>query len=190
MAALAAVAACLAAAAAQVPDAREALRLGRTQDETLYASFSKGYNLSAAQPVASAEIITPFRRAVLIVREHAQLGEYGFTERDLELAMKPHLGLVTFVVQVDLHPLNNYAKPPAYEVYISTGSGLPPLAAPAIRRDPLYAMGGPGSALVGIRLEITLPRDKIAAAPAPELIVTNEHADIVWRARVDLSRFR
>jgi len=35
------VVALLAVAAAQMPDAREAIRLGRTQDETLFASFSK-----------------------------------------------------------------------------------------------------------------------------------------------------
>lgn len=176
--------------AAQFPDAREALRLGRTQDDALYASFSNGYQLGAVDPVASAEIVTEFRRAVLIVREHAQLGEFGFTERDLDAAIKPHLGRVTFIVQVTLHPLNTYQKVPAYDLYISTGAATPPLAAPSIRRDPIYAVGGPGSALVGIRLEITLPRAPIASAAAPELIVTNEHADVVWRARIDLSRFR
>jgi hypothetical protein len=175
--------------AAQFPDAREALRLGRTQDEALYASFAKGYQLAASDPVASAEIITEFRRAVLIVREHAQQGEFGFTERDLDVAMKPHRGLITFVVQVQLHPLNTYQKAPAYDLYVSTGADSPPLAAP-IAREPQYALGGPGSALVGIRLEITVPRERLAAAPAPELIVTNERADVVWRARVELARFR
>src|SRR6266545_2753907 len=180
----------LAGAAAQANDARDALRLGRSQDEALYAAFSKGYSLSPADPVASAEIITEFRRAVLIVREHAQQGEFGFTERDLNVAMQPHVGKVTFVVQVKLHPLNTYQKVPAYDLYISTGANSPPVATPAMTREPIYAIGGPGSALVGVRLEATLPRDRILAARTPELIVTNEYADLVWRARVDLSRFR
>jgi hypothetical protein len=178
------------AGAAQLPDAREALRLGRTQDEALFAAFSKGYSLSPAEPVSSAEIVTEFRRAVLIVRERALRGEFGFTEHDLEIAMKPHLGLVTFIVEVKLHPLNTYQKVPAYDLYVSTGPNSPPVAAVSARRDPVYALGGPGSALVGVRLEATMPSAGIAAAPAPELIVTNDAADVVWRARLDLARFR
>ena len=59
-----------------------------------------------------------------------------------------------------------------------------------MKRDPVYALGGPVASLLGVRLEATFPRDKIAAGPAPELIVTNDTADVLWRARIDLSRFR
>jgi hypothetical protein len=177
------------AAAVQL-DAREALRIGRTQDDALYAAFSSGYALAPSGPVSSAEIITEFRRAVMIVREHAQRGEFGFTERDLNAAMKPHEGHVSFVVQVQLHPLNIYQGVPLYEMYVSTGSNTPPLASPATARQPVYALGGPGSALIGLRLEGTFPRAPIAAAAAPELVVTDQHADVIWRARLDLSRYR
>ena len=64
------------------------------------------------------------------------------------------------------------------------------LAETPIRRDPIYAMGPPGSPLVGLRLEVALSREKLDAARAPELIVTNENADVVWRGRIDLSRYR
>jgi hypothetical protein len=178
------------AAAAQFPGARDALRLGRTQDEAVYTAFSKGYELTAAEPVTSAEIVTEFRRAVMIARARAQQGEYGFTERDLVVAMQPHLGRITFIVQVKLHPFNTYQKAPTYELYVSTGSGTAPLAGDQVTREPVYGFGGPGSPVVGVRLEITVSRDRLAAAPAPELIVTDEHADILWRGRIDLPRFR
>ena len=178
--------------AAQAPftDAREALRLGRSQDEALYDTFSKGYALAAADPVDSAEIVTEFRRAVLIVRERARLGEFGFTERDLNVAIAPHLGLVSFIVQARLNPMHTYARAPAYELYLATGPDTPPLAGREVKRDPVYALGGMGAPLVGVRLEITLPRASIAAAPQPELILTDEHANILWRSRIDLARFR
>jgi hypothetical protein len=178
------------AAVAQLPDAREALRIGRTRDDVLYAAFSNGYRLAVSGPVASAEIITEFRRAVMIVREHAMQGEYGFTERDLNVAMKPHVGQVSFAVEVKLHPLNTYQRVPAYELYISTGANSPPIAAPAIVRQPVYALGGPPSPLVGERLEATFPTAQLAGAGAPEIVVTDEHADVLWRARVDLARYR
>ena len=179
------------AAAAQFPDAREALRLGRTQDETLYASFSKGYGLAVTEPVDSAEIITEFRRAVLIVRDRARLGEFGFTERDLNVAITPHLGLISFVVQTRLNPMHTFAQPPASELYVATGPDTPPLAGRQTRRDPVYGPGlMMGSPLVGVRLEITIPRAQIEAAPRPELILTDEQANVLWRSRIDLSRFR
>src|SRR5918993_1473661 len=154
----------------RIPDAREALRIGRAQDEALYAAFTKGYGLAAADPVDAAEIITEFRRAVLIVRARAQLGEFGFTERDLNVAMTPHLGLLTFIVQVRLNPMHTYAKPPAYELYISTGpdTARPPLAGRGTKRDPVYAMGPMGSPLFGVRGETTTARGGFGAAPRPE----------------------
>lgn len=175
---------------AQLPDAREALRLGRSQDETLYAAFTKGYSLSPAEPVESAEIVTEFRRAVLLVRARAQMGEFGFTERDLNVAMAPHLGLVTFIAQVRLNPMHTFAAAPAYELYISTGPETPPIAGREMKRDPVYALGPMGSPLIAVRLEITVPRAKIEEAPRPELIVTDERASVMWRGRIDLQRFR
>ena len=181
----------LAAVIAQPPYINEALRLGRSPDAALYAAFTKGYELPVSAPITSAEIITEFRRAVMIVREHMQRGEVGYTDYELAGAIKPHAGLVTFIVQVGLHPLNTYTKMPAYDLYVSSGASSAPIASEApIRRDPVYALGPPGSPLVGLRLEVTLPRDKLASAGAPELIVTTETADIVWRGRIDLSRYR
>lgn len=186
-----AVVALATAAAAQLPDAREALRLGRSQDEAMYAAFTKGYALAVAEPVMLAEIVTDFRRAVLIVRDRARMGEFGFTERDLNVAMTPQLGLIGFIVEARLNPMHTYAKPPAYELYVSTGPDTPPLAGKDTRRDPVYGPGlMMGSPLVGVRLEITIPRAHIEAARLPELILTDEHANILWRSRIDLSRFR
>jgi hypothetical protein len=177
-------------ALAQFPDAREALRLGRSQDEALYAAFTKGYSLSPGEPVDAAEIITEFRRAVLIVRERTRLGDVGFTERALNVAMTPHLGQITFTVQAHFNPMHTYVKPPAYELYLSTGPHTPPLAGLETKREPVYALGPMGSPLVAIRVETTLPRAKIEAAPLPELILTDQYASVVWRNRIDLSRFR
>ncbi len=108
----------LAAALIQVapePDAaRDALNLGRTHDQALYDAFSAGYRLTPSGVVDSVEVITEFRRAVLIVRERALQGEYSFTANDLASALTPYRGLVTFIAQVRLHPLNTYAGPPEY----------------------------------------------------------------------------
>jgi hypothetical protein len=170
---------------------REALQLGRTHDEALIDSFNKGYSLSPSGIIDNAEVITEFRRAVMIVREHALQGDYGFGPADLAKALAPYRGLVTFIVQVRLHPLNVFLSPPAYDLYISTGPNTPPLAAKPLKREPVYPPGGtPGSQVVAVRLEASFPRDAIASAPDPKLIVTDEKAAALWQARIDLSRYR
>jgi hypothetical protein len=177
----------------QQPDsARDALSLGRTHDQALYDAFNAGYRLTPSGIVDGVEIITEFRRAVLIVREHALQGEYSFTANDLATALTPYRGTVTFVVQVRLHPLNTYAAPPAYDLYVRTGPQSKPVAAPAIKRDPVYPPGsiGPGSSMTGIRLEASFPRADIADAAEPTLIVNDEHGAVVWQTRIDLTRFR
>ncbi len=176
--------------AAQSTDLRDALRLGRTPDEALYASFSRGYDLSPTQPVASAEVVTEFRRAVMLVRERARLGDLSVTEYDLGVALKPFAGTVTIVAQANLRPLNNFTKPPLYDLYISTGRNTPPVAASTIRREAVFPMGATGGSMMAVRITATFPRDAILAAPAPELVVTDDGAELLWRGRLDLSRFR
>jgi hypothetical protein len=174
---------------AQFDHAREAIALGNTRDDALYDAFNKGYTLAASGSIESAEIITEFRRAVLIVHDRAQQGQYATTERDVAVAMAPHRGKIGVVVQARLHPLNTYVKAPAYELYISTGPSTRPIAPEKLTREPVFVLG-PGASMIGVRLEGTFPRAEIAAAESPSIVVTDDRANLLWQARIDLSRFR
>jgi hypothetical protein len=176
--------------AAQDTDLRDALRLGRSQDEAVYTALANGYNLTVSGPITNAEVITEFRRAVMIARDRLRTGDVSLTEYDLAQAMKPYANTVGFVVQVKLPPLNTYTSVPAYDLYVASGPGTPPIAATKVRRTPVYLMGAADGPLVGVRIEVTMPRDAVAGARAPELVVTNDAADVLWRVRIDLSRFR
>jgi hypothetical protein len=183
----------LAAAAAQtpvLPYARDALALGRTRDDALFESFNKGYSLAVSDIIEAAEIITEFRRAVLLVRERTMQGDYVVTDATVTRAMAPHLGRIGFIVQVRLSPFNTFINPPAYDVYVSTGARSKPLADKSLKREPVYALGPPGSPIVGVRIHVTFSKEEIERAAQPELIVTDDKAEIIWRARIDLSRFR
>jgi hypothetical protein len=178
-------------AGAQGVSLREALALGRTHDDALFESFNKSYELSPSGTIDRAEIVTEFRRAVLIVREHALQGEYAFGADALAKALAPHKGLVTFIVQVRLNPLNTLVKEPPYDLYVSTGPRSPPVAPKSLKREPVYPPGAaPGTAPVAVRLEASFPRAEVEQAPSPMLIVTDDKAEILWQARIDLSRYR
>lgn len=182
----------LSAPAPQLPYASQALDLGRTRDDALLASFHRSYELTRGDVLDRAEIVTEFRRAVMIVRAHADQGEYAFSAQDLAKAMTPFEGQVTFVVQARLHPLHTYANTPPYALYIETGPATKPIAPKPFRRDAAYppGMAGPGNTIAGVLMEGTFLRADIEAAPAPSLVVADEQANVIWKARIDLSRYR
>ena len=185
----------LALGALSVPSqdtARDAVNLGRTRDPALYNAFHTGYYLTPSGDVERVEVITEFRRAVMIVRERADLGEHTFNENNLARALAPYRGLVTFVAQLRLNPLHTYAVPPSYEMYVRTGPATKPIAAASFMREPTYPPGffETAPAMTGFRLETSVARAEISGAADPALVITNDRGDVIWQARIDLSRFR
>ena len=171
---------------------KDAVNLGRTHDQALYNAFHAGYRLAASGDVDSVEIVTEFRRAVMIVRQHADTGEYSFNENGLVSELAPFRGQVTFIAQARLNPLNTFIKPPAYDMYLRTGATTKPIVPLAFKRDAVYppGMGPPGSAIIGVHLEATFSRADIASASDPYLVVTDDHGNVLWQGRVDLTRYR
>src|SRR5690242_15485875 len=90
----------LPAAAPQIDSAQtaahDAVAIGRARDPALYNAFHAGYVLAPSGEVELAEVITEFRRAVMIVRKHADLGEYSYNENNLARDMTPYRGQVAF----------------------------------------------------------------------------------------------
>ncbi len=170
---------------------RDAITLGHTHDETLIESFNRGYQLSVSGTMDSAEVITEFRRAVMIVRQREALADFIQDAHQLSDALAPYAGLVTFVVQARLNPLNTYTSAPNYDLYVGTGPTTKPLAGKPFVRETIYPINArKGAAMVAVRLTASFARADIEAAPQPHLVVTDDHADVLWQARIDLTRYR
>lgn len=171
---------------------REAIALGRTSDQALYDSFNRAYSLPVAPPVETAQIITEFRRAVLLVRDRVAQGDYVMSAPDIAGALAPFRGLVTFIVEVKLNPLNTFATPPTYDLYIATGPATRPLASPSVKIEPIFPVGtvGPGNPITAIRLEASFARADIVNAPRPSLVLTDQNGNLVWQTRIDITRYR
>jgi hypothetical protein len=170
----------------------DAVALGRSRDSALYAAFHAGYALTASGEVERAEVITEFRRAVLLVRQAADQGEYAYNANNLAKAMGPYRGVVAFMVQIRMHPLHAYPSPPPYDMYVRTGPATKPIPMTGLTREPLYPPGfsDPGTAFTAFQMEGSVARDEIQKAEDPVLTVTNDRGDVIWQARLDLSRFR
>lgn len=178
--------------APQADFARDALNIGRTHDQALYDAFHSGYTLTPSGDVDSIEIITEFRRAVLIVRQHANSGEYSFGANDLAAELAPYRGLLTIVAQVRLNPLNTYLQPPSYDLYVRSGPASKPIAPTAFKREGVYPVGmmPPGVPIVGVRLEGTFARADIASASDPYIVIVDDKGALLWQGRLDVARYR
>lgn len=171
---------------------REAITLGRTSDQALYDAFNGAYSLPVTAPVESAQIITEFRRAVLLVRSRVAQGDYVMSPPDLAGALAPFRGLVTVIVDVKLNPLNTFVKAPNYDLYIATGPVTKPLASPSLKVEPIFPVGtvGPGNPITAIRVEASFVRADIVNAPRPSLMLIDQNGNLVWQSRLDITRYR
>ncbi len=170
---------------------RDALTLGHSKDQSLVDSFNRGYQLTASGTIGRAEIVTEFRRAVMLVREREALGDYIPDSHGLSTALAPLAGLITVIVEARLNPLNTYTKAPPYELYVSTGPTTKPIAGKPFTRESIYPIGAPpGSGMAAVRLTASFPRADIEAAAQPTVVVADDRAEVIWQRRIDLSRYR
>jgi len=184
--------ACLGVPPPQANSVADALSLARTRDRALYEAFNAGYRLAASGDVESVELITEFRRAVLLARAHTDRGDFSFTAQNLATELTPFQGTISVIATIRLNPLNTYIQPPSYELYIRTGPSTSPLGPRDFKRDPVNPPGfsGPGTTMVGVRLEGTFSTADVASARDPYVTLTNDHGTIIWQGRLDLSRYR
>jgi len=115
-------------------ETERALSIGRAFDEER-ARFHKPYVLAVNDPtVEQIEVVTEFRRVVLFAEEQIRRGDHMFSVRQVEAAMRPWHGKVTFVARLRFHPMNTFMSVPPYDITI----GDPPVASLEVRRTANY----------------------------------------------------
>ena len=115
--------------------------------------------------VTQIEVVTEFRRLVLITEEHIFRGDWLFSRgvTAAEKALTPFRGMVTIRAAVRFNPLNTFITPPAYLLAIGDAESGAPRAVIDTQVTPEYstpfkARGGKMvSSLTGATLEADLP---------------------------------
>lgn len=116
----------------------EALLLGQSAVERDRDAFHRAYRLTVGRfPVDFIEVITPFRRVVLLAEQLARSGNRAFGQR--QALESPDIGAqeIELRVEVTFHPLNTYVSIPPYEVTLS-GAARPPIEPLTSGRTPRY----------------------------------------------------
>lgn len=71
------------------------------------------------------QVVTEFRRAVLIAEDHLRIGDWMFTRSPAQAsaALEPWRGLVVVTARLRFNPLNVYATMPPYTMTLQSAAG-------------------------------------------------------------------
>jgi len=173
-------------------DMERALSIARAR-EAERQQFHSRYIFNLTDPtVTQFEIVTEFRRLVLIGEDHVLHGDFMFTRgvRAAEQALASTRGMVTIRAQVRFNPLNTFIASPDYELAIGTPSGVllpvdthltPQFSTPFRNRQ-----GKTITMLMGATVESLLPADQIGQTSRPVAVTLD--GKVVARITVEFNR--
>ena len=186
----------------------EAVLIGQNRIEATHARYHQPYRLRVARaPIDFIDVVTPFRRVVLLAEERAQGGNRGFTQREAAAALGDRAGVIELRIELTFHPLNAYVGVPAYEVELATTTSPPTRLAPReVARIPRFGArtetgplpSPPGSPLnqpgvsqplSGGTIVAGFPIDTLDGAGAYDVVVTEKGKELA-RTRVAFGMLR
>jgi hypothetical protein len=123
------------------PQIESALRLARSSDAER-ARFHEAYRVPVPQrEVESLEVITEYRRMVMIAEERMSTGAWSYTVtiRSAEEALQPWVGKLAIRARVKFHPMKVYPRVPGIAIFVGDPPGRQ--APQQISSSPLFALG-------------------------------------------------
>jgi hypothetical protein len=142
--------------------------------------------------VIQIEVVTEFRRLVLITEQHLLAGDQMFSrgEREARAALAPMRDLVTLKAQLRFHPQNAYATVPDFKIALgeAPSGGLTNQLATKITGDTAPPPKNPRerTTFTGAVLEASLGSAQIGQATVPVGVVLDGRE--LARAVVDFGR--
>ena len=173
-------------------DIERSLAMARARDAERQ-QFHSRYIFNVTDPaVTQIEVVTEFRRLVLIAEDHVLRGDFMFTRgvRAGEQALASSRGMLTLRAQIRFNPLNTFAALPGYSLAVGGPSGaLIPLAGQA---TPQFStpfknrQGKTSTSLMGETLESDVASVDIGQTTRPVAVTLDDKE--VARISVDFSR--
>lgn len=198
-----------AAAPVEVPvgpgSVSEAISIGQYRPERERARFHAPYRLAVNKPpIDYIEVVTPFRRVVLVAESRAETGDRLFSQRQgLELlATSP--SIVEMWLEVTFHPQNTYVAVPGYEMSLTDSRGLrippqgyerTPRYVPRVEGNtrPLPVPGGAplgtGQPLLGGTVIARFDLNRLSASGVYDMVIEEGRKELA-RVRADLGKLR
>ena len=169
-------------------DVEEALKLARAS-ELDRGRFHAAYQAPVSgSSVESLEVITEYRRMVLLAEERLVLGQYGWLTREAEEALKPWKRTIALRAQVRLNPHNVYPTPPAIQIVLGRGPGE--LRPSRTQSDAKYGLtGGRGAgSMIAVVIEAVFDAPAVGQRTLVVTVRGPDSPDFV--SSIDFARLR
>ena len=151
-------------------DLERALSIGR-RSEAERARFHSPYVITLNDAtVEQIEVVTEFRRAVMIVEERMRYGDRMYGLRQIEEALRPFHNRVIIRARLRFHPLNTLTTVPEYELRVGNPSDRL-IALATTSRTPIYVQSGDSQALMGAGLEMAFDAGILGQTQLPISVV-------------------
>jgi hypothetical protein len=145
--------------------------------------------------VTQVEVITEFRRLVMITEDHLRVGDQMFSRgaRAAEAALAPTRGVMTLKAQLRFSPLNTYVAIPAFRLALGPAAAGEPLVPLDTQLTGQYSLpfktrdGHTATVLTGAVLQADVPTSKVGQAERPVGVVLDGKE--LARTHVDFARF-
>jgi hypothetical protein len=146
-----------------LPLINAATAIGESRVESVRTQYHRPYRVRVARPpVDYIDVVTPFRRIVLIAEDRARTGARPLGQRETLDAAGDRVSLVEFIVELTFHPLNTYVGVPLYEVELVALQPIPP-AQPTrilpvqVSRTPRFGARVDGTPPLSPRVPLNVP---------------------------------
>jgi hypothetical protein len=184
----------------------EAIAIGQSRIERDRTRFHEPYRLAVGRPpVDYVEVVTPFRRIVLVAESRAQIGDRSFGQRQALEMIATAAADLELRVEVTFHPLNTYVGVPDYGVRLAE-RGAPDLVPQSVERLPRFgprvegtpsplpvpgglAMPGGSQPLLGGTVVAGFDARALKADGVYDVVIEEAKKDIA-RVRADFGRMR
>jgi hypothetical protein len=177
----------------------QAVSMARERREHVLRAFNDRYVLTTTDSrFDGVEIITEFRRVVLMGRERIVKGVHSWTAFEMTRLLEPWRGRLSLVAQVRFPPQHVIVTVPDYSAFVSSAAPGPAGEAPGsvkavdLRSAPYFAPGAQiheTSIMVGARVEADF--DARALDPNGRYFITvYENKTRLGPAEVDLKEVR
>jgi hypothetical protein len=172
-----------------------AQQMARSRDSER-AQFHRKYLFDLPDDtVTQVEVITEFRRLVMITEDHLRLGDQMFSRgvRAAEAALAPTRGMMTLKAQLRFNPLNTYAAIPAFRLALGPAAAGEPLVPLDTQVTGQYSLpfktrdGHTATILTGAVLQADFPASRVGQAERPVGVVLDGKEMV--RKPIDFARF-
>lgn len=170
----------------------DAIAIGQSPIEAVRTRYHPPYRIQVARPpIDHIEIVTPFRRVVLLAEERMRAGNGLFPRRDAIAALGDRSGVVEVLIEMTFHPLNVFVGVPEYDVELVTVAPVARLSPRNISRVPRMGSPLPGGSrpVTGGTIAASFGAGTLTPNGFYDVVVSEKGKELA-RARVDLGQMR